>query len=65
MENEPQNENNKFCNRCKLFKNIDCFNRIIKRKDYRLDCDYNGYSIYLKDTKLCLDCRLYLRSKAN
>jgi hypothetical protein len=63
--NDNNNETHKFCTRCKTHKNIDFFNRIIKRKDYRVDCDFEGYSIYLKNTKLCLDCRLYLRNKNN
>jgi hypothetical protein len=62
MDNN-NNDTQKYCTRCRTYKHIDFFNRIIKRKDYYIDCDELGNSLYLKDTKLCLECRIILRNK--
>ena len=53
----------KLCPVCKESKCDEYFTRIIKRKDYNIDCDDDGYSYYLKVTLICLDCRLKLREK--
>jgi len=56
-------ENYKLCPYCKVNKLEEYFTRIIKRKDYAIDSDDEGYSLYLKNTILCLDCRIIYREK--
>lgn len=51
------------CPVCKINKLEEYFTRIIKRKDYGIDCDDQGYSLFIKNTILCLECRIMLREK--
>ena len=61
--NNNDNKIVKHCNICKTYKCNDYFVRIIKKRDYEIDCDNDGYSYYMKNTIICLECRLILREK--
>lgn len=55
----------KVCSLCRKQKTKKHFYRVIKRRDYYIDCDEDGFNYYLKETEICLDCReiLIQRSK--
>ena len=48
----------KICVYCKNNKPLEMFQKIIKRKTYGLDCDDDGYVYYVKELKICSQCRL-------
>ena len=47
----------KYCKSCKLDKNIKEFLKIIRRCDFGLHSDNDGYSYLLKELKQCICCR--------
>ena len=47
----------KYCKSCKLDKNLKEFLKIIRREDFGLNSDEDGYSHLLKELKQCISCR--------
>ena len=47
----------KYCKSCKLYKNIKEFLKIIRREDFGLNSDEDGFSHFLKELKQCISCR--------
>ena len=47
----------KYCNSRKSDKNIKEYLKIIRRKDFSLNSDNDGYSYLLKELKQCICCR--------
>jgi len=47
----------KYCKTCKSSHNVKEFLKIIKRKDYSLNSDNDGITLYLKELKTCESCR--------
>lgn len=47
----------KYCKTCKMDHCLKKFLKIIKRKDYSLNSDNDGITLYLKELKTCKDCR--------
>ena len=53
----------KMCSKCKQTKQGGSYFRIIKRRDYGLNCDDDGETCFLKPTLQCFECRIPQRLK--
>ena len=42
-----------YCNYCKLTQHKTKFIRIIRRRNYNIDSDDDGYCMYMKSCKMC------------
>lgn len=51
------------CGKCLVFRDPTHYHQIIKRQDHDIDSDENGFSYYVRQTKLCLHCRNYLKDR--
>ncbi len=46
-----------YCNYCKLTQHKTKFIRIVRRRNYNIDSDDDGYCMYMKSCKMCVSCR--------
>ena len=51
------------CGKCLVLRDETYYHQIIRRRDWGVDSDDDGYSFFIKNTKLCIHCRTYLRDR--
>ena len=46
------------CKTCKIDKDQIEFLQVIKRRDYGITCDADGYTYFCRDVIRCAECRM-------